>query len=529
MSERPKGAVAYLRVSTDEQANSALSLPSQEKTCENLARAKQIPVIRTFTDPGESARTADRPEFRNMLEFCRQHRHEVGYVIVQNLSRFARNHADQSRFLADLYRAGIELLSAYEPQVDHTPAGKLAGNIIGAFNQYYSDDLSMRMRDRCRAAILAGRWPWQAPSGYVNVESKDGANIIPDVQQAPLIRKCFELIASGLHTQADVLRKMSTEGLRNRKARLFTAQEFQRILRSHVFAGRLRPHSMPDLDIKGKHQPLVSEELFQKVQDVLDGKKPVATPKRRINPAFPLRGLLRCSACGDLLTAAFCRSKTGKRYPYYYCRTRGCRNVKNTEPQFLEDQFASMMDQLQPRPEIAAEFSTVAANVWEAQQGENEKQARKLTAKLEEQKQLKSQLLRAKLRAEVSQSDYEEANTEFSREIREIEKQLRVFESAAAGSDAFARFCELAIADIPGVWQSANDDQRRRVRQILFSDGILVGADRKLSNPQNCSLFNVLAGMMAEKPTVSRIGSPVGIRTPILCSRGRCPTVERRG
>lgn len=64
---QPKGAVAYLRVSTDEHANSALSLPSQEKTCESVARAKQLPILRTFTDPGESARTADRPAFQEMV------------------------------------------------------------------------------------------------------------------------------------------------------------------------------------------------------------------------------------------------------------------------------------------------------------------------------------------------------------------------------------------------------------------------------------------------------------------------------
>lgn len=103
--------------------------------------------------------------FQEMVRFCKAHRYEVGYVIVQNLSRFARNTEDQSRFLAELYRAGIELISAYEPQIDQTPAGKLAANIIGAFNQYYSDDLSVRMRDRCRAAVLAGRWPWPALPG----------------------------------------------------------------------------------------------------------------------------------------------------------------------------------------------------------------------------------------------------------------------------------------------------------------------------------------------------------------------------
>lgn len=263
-----------------------------------------------------------------MVRFCKLYRHEVGYVIVQNLSRFARNHADQSHFLADLYRAGIDLISAYEPQVDHTPAGKLAANIIGAFNQYYSDDLSVRMRDRSRAAVLAGRWPWPAPPGYLNVDVKDGPNIIPDAKSAHLFKRCFDLIATGLHTQIDVLRIITVEGLRNRRGRLFNPQEFQRILRNPVFAGWLCPPSMPDLRVKGKHQPIISEALFEKVQDVLEGKKPMAAPKRLINPAFPLRGLLRCAACGNALTASFCRSKTGKRYGYYYCRTRGCRLVK---------------------------------------------------------------------------------------------------------------------------------------------------------------------------------------------------------
>ena len=515
MNERPKGAVAYLRVSTDEQANSALSLPSQQKTCENVARTKQLPILHIFIDPGESARTAQRPAFQEMVRFCKQHRHEVGYVIVQNLSRFARNHRDQSHFLADLYRAGISLISAYEPQVDETPTGKLAANILGSFNQYFSDDLSVRMRDRCRAAVIAGRWPWPAPPGYVNVDVRDGANIIPDAKSAHLIRKCFELIATGLHTQADARRVITEEGLRTRRGRLFNAQEFQRMLRNPIFAGLVCPASMPDLRVKGKHQAIISEELFNKVQDVLDGKKPAATPKRIANPAFPLRGLVRCDSCKSPLTASFCRSKTGKRYPYYYCRTPGCRTVKSTQGKTLEDQFMSMMNQLQPRPEITAEFSSVAAQVWQTQQEQSEKSAAKVTARLEESKRLKSELLRAKLRGEVSQSDYEQANGDFSREILGLEKELRAIGAAKASRDAFVHFCELALVDIPKVWRSANDDQRRRVRQILFPDGIFVDASRKLSNPQNCSLFSVLAVMTTKKPLFSRIGCPPGIRTPI--------------
>ena len=189
--------------------------------------------------------------------------------------------------------------------------------------------------------------------------------------------------------------------------------------------------------------------------------------------------------------------------------------VKSVQASALEDQFTSLMGRLAPQPEITAEFSAIAAHVWDAQQKESARNIEKLTARLEERRHLKSELLHSKLRGEVCQSDYEQYNGEFSREIREIEKQLGGLESAMAGRDRFVKFCELAIMDIPGVWRKANEDQRRRVLTILFPEGISVGADRKISNPQNCALFNVLAGMMAQKTAISRVGCPPGIRTPI--------------
>src|SRR4029077_19179621 len=204
------------------------------------------------------------------------------------------------------------------------------------------------------------------------------------------------------------------------------------------------------------------------------------------------RGLVHCAACGAPLTASFCRSKTGKRYPYYYCRTRGCRAVKSVQAGSLGDQFLAMLGRLRPRPETVSEFPKIAAQVWERAQGDAEKNTRKITARLEEQKRLKSELLRAKLRGEVCQPDYEQANAEFNREIAALDRQLREIGAANTGTDAFMRFVELALVDMTAIWERANDEQRRRVRQILFSDGLLLDSERKLSNPSNCSLFNVL-------------------------------------
>ena len=81
------GAVLYVRVSTDEQADDPLNLSNQEQKCRSLCEQRGYQVVWVFVDSGESARTADRPEFQRMLDFCKTHRHEVGYVGLQDLSR----------------------------------------------------------------------------------------------------------------------------------------------------------------------------------------------------------------------------------------------------------------------------------------------------------------------------------------------------------------------------------------------------------------------------------------------------------
>jgi hypothetical protein len=72
-------------------------------------------------------------------------------------------------------------------------------------------------------------------------------------------------------------------------------------------------------------------------------------------------------------------------------------------------------------------------------------------------------------------------------------------------------FVDLALVDVTAIWQRANDDQRRRVRQILFSEGLLIDSERTLSNPSSCSLFNVLENMVGDKAVKSEIGRPPGI------------------
>src|ERR1043166_948168 len=97
-----KAAVLYIRVSTAEQASSNQSLPVQESKARTLCQQAGLSVIKLFADKGESARTDDRPEFKKMIAYCRQHRRQISHVVVSDLSRLARNVLDQGQTIVEL-------------------------------------------------------------------------------------------------------------------------------------------------------------------------------------------------------------------------------------------------------------------------------------------------------------------------------------------------------------------------------------------------------------------------------------------
>jgi site-specific DNA recombinase len=166
------GVLVYIRVSTKDQATSPYNLETQTNQCISVCRVRSLDgAMMKFVDPGESARSMDRPEFQRMLAFARRNKHRFGHLVIQELSRFARNAAGQSEALEELWKLGYVVHSYKEGDIAKTATGKLAANIMGSFNQHFADALSEKMRDTCRAKLQNGRWPFPAPLGYVNVKS----------------------------------------------------------------------------------------------------------------------------------------------------------------------------------------------------------------------------------------------------------------------------------------------------------------------------------------------------------------------
>src|SRR5438094_10404703 len=130
------GAVIYVRVSTKEQTEN-LSLPTQLKACAEYCERQGFKVLARFREEGESAKTADRTELQKLLQFCRKNKGTVQFVVVFNLSRFAREKYDHFVLRAHLKSVGNSLPSATADRRHiHRQIGK---GVLAAFEPFDND------------------------------------------------------------------------------------------------------------------------------------------------------------------------------------------------------------------------------------------------------------------------------------------------------------------------------------------------------------------------------------------------------
>ncbi|WP_197282810.1 recombinase family protein, partial [Gordonia sp. HS-NH1] len=207
-------ALTYLRVSSTKQLRpdlgpEGLSIPAQRAACEATARKLGVTIIEEYVEPGRSGTTITaRPALQSLLDRAANDS-GVDHVIVYDLSRLARNRADDVAIVTQLAANGVKLISTAE-NIDETPVGQLTHGLLAAVNEYRSArdgvDISYKMRRKAEQGGTLG----QAPIGYINtIERRGGRDIRGieiDPKRCPLVREAFEVSATEAHRLAGRLR-----------------------------------------------------------------------------------------------------------------------------------------------------------------------------------------------------------------------------------------------------------------------------------------------------------------------------------
>ncbi len=506
-------AVSYLRVSTAEQAErdgdpEGYSIPAQREGNRRKAASLGANIVMEFVDRGESARSADRPQLKAMLQYIIQHP-EVQYVIVHKVDRLARNRVDDVEINLTLTKAGVTLVSASE-NIDETPSGMLLHGIMSSIAEFYSRNLATEVVKGMNQKVKTGGTPGKPPLGYrnariVNGDGREVRTVELDPARAELIRWAFDAYATGEWTIASLLAELQLRGLTNTPTPKFP----QRPVRpGHLYSILTHPYYKGEVVWKGarypgRHPKLVDDATWSEVQVVLAAHGP--GEKQREHPHY-LKSSVFCGGCGSRLIVTNAKNRHGTIYPYFVCvgrhqRRTGCTRkallISQVE-QAVEDFYADVQLESGLRRQIE---STLTAD-FETTRKQAEVEERDLTTQQQRLTNEQSKLLQAHYAGAVPL-------TLLKSEQDRITGQLQVIEGRLAGARAHfgAIQANLAAAlDLAGschrAYLAATPRVRRLLNQALYEQFYIDedGVRAKMAEPFHTLLGpDVIVGTRADQ------------------------------
>jgi len=319
-----------------------LSIESQVKELGELCDRLGVVPAELLTE-SKSAKSPGRTIFNDMMK--RVYRGDITGIICWKLDRLARNPIDGSALVWALDQGKLTEIV--------TPTGTFRNNANDKFlmqlefgmAKKYVDDLSDNVKRGNRAKLERGWLPCRPPLGYLN-EPKE-RTIVPDPDRFLLVQRMWHLLHQGVSPR-EILRRASDEwGLRARKSRHSAGGPMSRsglylLFTNPFYYGLIEARQGV---FQGKHEPMITEEQFWRVQELL-GRNGRPRPKKH---RFAYTGMIRCGTCGGMVTAEEKVNRYGYHYVYYHCtkKDRGnpCRE-KCIEVEELEQQIADSLSRI---------------------------------------------------------------------------------------------------------------------------------------------------------------------------------------
>ena len=486
--------VIYTRVSTKEQADNNMSLETQRKACEKLALKNNYTTLACFGGTYESAKTDERKEFNRMLQFVRKSREKISYIIVYSVDRFSRSGGNAIYITEQLKKQGVMVLAVTQPTDTTTSSGSLQQNIQFIFSEY---DNQLR-KEKCMAgvkeALLRGEWCHHAPLGYdelnINGERKIAIN-----EQGKLLRKAFLWKANeGMGTE-EIRRKLAAMGLK------VYPQKLAYILRNPFYCGLMAHDALEGKLVEGKHEKLISREIFLKVNEIISQRTQGYTVKHE-NNNIPLKNFLKCGHCDANMPGYIVKKK---KLWYYKCRIRGCSNNKSAKE--LHDIFRNILGRIKMDDKYTQLIKAQMIRTYNKHNKVNEENALQIKHELNEVSTKLGRLEERYVLEEISQEMFLKFQAKFKLEALEIRKKLEKSSIQVSNLDRCVDTVLNYSVNLHEMWDSEGYKERQRLQYLLFPQGIYY--NKKTNECRTTGLKSPFVWIALQSQALS--GNKVGI------------------
>lgn len=490
-------AVIYCRVSSRSQETEGHGLVTQEARCRHYAEAKGYEVVAVFPDTitggGDFMK---RPGMVALLSFIDAQPGKEFVVIFDDLKRFARDtrfHLD----LRDAFRRRNATIECLNFTFDDSPEGEFVETVLAAQGALERKQNGRQVAQKMLVRTQFGYWCHLAPVGFrFETVKGHGRMMVRDEPVASIVQEALEGYAMGrFQTLAEVQVFLQDQPQFPRgPSGKVGPERVSNLMRQPLYAGYIDSEKYGISWLKAQHEPLITLETYQKIQDRRAGV--AKAPKRaNIGNAFALRGIVACASCDAPMRSSFSKGRHGKRYPYYLCHTKGCEAYgKSIKRDVLEADVGEIIKALEPAPQLMSLAAAMFRYAWtarESQAGEVVNAVRRQMAALDRQIEKTLDRIMDATNATVIRN-YEQKIDQFEREKLVLADKAA---NSAQSRGSFEENIEPALTFLANpwkLWELGHVTLRRTVLKLAFADRIRYCRNTGPRNPKIALPFKAI-------------------------------------
>ncbi len=531
-----KKVIGYTRVSTEMQVDGA-SLDVQRAKILDYCDSNNFEVVKWFSDPGISAKTANRPGLNELMMYCAAHKGEIDHVVVYNVSRISRNLQSYSSDIGQkLAIMGVTLRSTME-NIDDTPEGHFLLNIVLAMYQLDNESKGRTTHDNMAAVYKQGWWLTNCPLGY-DIEKvligerdhsgkqKTHSKLVRDDRNdlANKIATVLNRFSEGDISQAELLRLAQKMDIRTKKGGLISETTLVRVLKSPIYAGYYHSDKLcseRDELIRMKVDPLITLEVYRRNQILLDSDKKAFV----LNPSelYPLKGTLVCSKCGGNLRGSSPRTGSGGHYPRYNC---SCKGHGSLSARIAHDLFNEFLQNVTPSDEMLKLFKEITKRTATKKLGEVNRELGELDSLREGISDKINQILESVVDGRITVEEKDVMIEQQKKKRSKIEAEIERLKGTQRVSEATIEYVCNFMKQPAKLWRDADLEARRAFQHIMFPNGLHFDLKKKKFGTEDLSpLFSVIYNKNGSSDDPNPHMEPLAGIEPVTCSlRMSCST-----
>lgn len=322
----------YARKSSESDEKQAMSIEGQLQEMRAQAKREKAEVIEEITESHSAKETGQRPQFNYMLDNISKCKYNA--IITWAPDRISRNAGDLGRVVDLMDQGKLLFIKTHTQTFSNNPNEKFLLMILCSQAKLENDNRGINVKRGLRNKCSIGIRPGMAPIGYLN--SMKGNRIVSvdlDPVRAPVIKAIFEKVANQGYSGRMLKKWLDAQNFRTRSNSRLTLSRIYATLNNTFYYGEFEyGHKW----YKGTHTPLITKQLFEKVQIRLQ-----VSPKQWNKQVFPFKKLCSCATCGGSVTAEikYRRTKANKVNSHIYYHCSRVRDYYCEEPYITEEEL----------------------------------------------------------------------------------------------------------------------------------------------------------------------------------------------